>query len=47
MAFGSAFLDAVPQQSLNAYQDQCAPGHPRMWMLDNMQDLMRAAYHGR
>jgi acetaldehyde dehydrogenase/alcohol dehydrogenase len=39
-----AFLDAVPQQSLNAYQDQCAP---RMPMLDDMQDLMRAAYYGK
>ena len=42
-----AFLDAVPQQSLNAYQDQCAPANPRMPMLDDMQDLMRAAYYGK
>lgn len=42
-----AFLDAVPQQSLNAYQDQCAPANPRMPMLDDMQELMRAAYYGK
>jgi acetaldehyde dehydrogenase/alcohol dehydrogenase len=42
-----AFLDAVPQQSLNAYQDQCAPANPRMPMLDDMQELMKAAYYGK
>ncbi|MFC8348174.1 bifunctional acetaldehyde-CoA/alcohol dehydrogenase [Streptomyces sp. NPDC057280] len=41
------FLDALPQQALNAYEDQCAPANPRMPMLDDMQDLMRAAYYGR
>ncbi|MES5824789.1 bifunctional acetaldehyde-CoA/alcohol dehydrogenase [Streptomyces sp. RG80] len=42
-----AFLDALPQQALNAYEDQCAPANPRMPMLDDMQQLMRAAYYGR
>ncbi|WP_344931984.1 iron-containing alcohol dehydrogenase [Actinoplanes nipponensis] len=42
-----AFLDAVPQQALNAYQDQCAPANPRMPMLDDMQELMKAAYYGK
>ncbi|GIM77735.1 bifunctional acetaldehyde-CoA/alcohol dehydrogenase [Actinoplanes auranticolor] len=42
-----AFLDAMPQQSLNAYQDQCAPANPRMPMLDDMQEIMRAAYYGK
>ncbi|GGY15080.1 bifunctional acetaldehyde-CoA/alcohol dehydrogenase [Streptomyces djakartensis] len=41
-----AFLDALPQQALNAYEDQCAPANPRMPMLDDMQGLMRAAYYG-
>lgn len=41
-----AFLDALPQQALNAYEDQCAPANPRMPMLDDMQDIMRAAYFG-
>jgi acetaldehyde dehydrogenase/alcohol dehydrogenase len=41
-----AFLDALPQQALNAYEDQCAPANPRMPMLDDMQQLMRTAYYG-
>ncbi|MDH6502476.1 bifunctional acetaldehyde-CoA/alcohol dehydrogenase [Streptomyces sp. SAI-149] len=41
-----AFLDALPRQALNAYEDQCAPANPRMPMLDDMQQLMRAAYYG-
>lgn len=41
-----AFEAALPQQALNAYEDQCAPANPRMPMLDDMQQLMRAAYHG-
>ncbi|MFF9336816.1 bifunctional acetaldehyde-CoA/alcohol dehydrogenase [Streptomyces albogriseolus] len=40
------FLDALPQQALNAYEDQCAPANPRMPMLDDMQAIMRAAYRG-
>ncbi|MEU5180646.1 bifunctional acetaldehyde-CoA/alcohol dehydrogenase [Streptomyces longwoodensis] len=41
-----AFLDSLPRQALNAYEDQCAPANPRMPMLDDMQELMRTAYHG-
>ncbi|MFF8633575.1 bifunctional acetaldehyde-CoA/alcohol dehydrogenase [Streptomyces pilosus] len=41
-----SFLDALPQQALNAYEDQCAPANPRMPMLDDMQEIMRAAYFG-
>ncbi|MFE0512214.1 bifunctional acetaldehyde-CoA/alcohol dehydrogenase [Streptomyces sp. NPDC058964] len=41
-----AFLASLPQQAMNAYEDQCAPANPRMPMLDDMQDLMRAAYYG-
>ncbi|MCF3131842.1 bifunctional acetaldehyde-CoA/alcohol dehydrogenase [Streptomyces olivochromogenes] len=41
-----AFLDALPQQALNAYEDQCAPANPRTPMLADMQNLMRAAYYG-
>jgi len=41
-----AFLAALPQQALNAFDDQCAPANPRMPMLDDMQELMRAAYYG-
>ncbi|WP_406253732.1 bifunctional acetaldehyde-CoA/alcohol dehydrogenase [Streptomyces chartreusis] len=39
------FLDALPRQALGAYEDQCAPANPRMPMLDDMQQLMRAAYY--
>lgn len=42
-----AFLDALPQQAMNAYEDQCAPANPRMPMLDDMRELMRTAYYGR
>ncbi len=41
-----AFLDRLPGQARNAYEDQCAPANPRMPMLGDMQDLMRAAYYG-
>ncbi|MFG3264451.1 bifunctional acetaldehyde-CoA/alcohol dehydrogenase [Streptomyces bobili] len=41
-----SFLDALPQQALNAYEDQCAPANPRMPMLDDIQEIMRAAYYG-
>ncbi|GAB3249027.1 bifunctional acetaldehyde-CoA/alcohol dehydrogenase [Kineosporia babensis] len=40
------FLASLPQQALNAYEDQCAPANPRMPMLEDMQELMRAAYYG-
>lgn len=41
-----AFLAALPQQALNAFDDQCAPANPRMPMLDDMRELMLAAYYG-
>ena len=40
------FLDALPQQAMNAYLDQCAPANPRMPMLDDLRDIMRTAYYG-
>ncbi|MDB1089192.1 bifunctional acetaldehyde-CoA/alcohol dehydrogenase [Streptomyces sp. ACA25] len=40
------YLEALPQQARNAYADQCAPANPRMPMLHDMQNLMRAAYYG-
>ncbi|MFI7538973.1 bifunctional acetaldehyde-CoA/alcohol dehydrogenase [Streptosporangium sp. NPDC049376] len=42
----AGFMAALPQQARNAYEDQCAPANPRMPVLDDMQALMRAAYHG-
>ncbi|MER7702603.1 bifunctional acetaldehyde-CoA/alcohol dehydrogenase [Kitasatospora sp. NPDC097605] len=41
-----AFLAALPQQAMNAYEDQCAPANPRMPLLADMQRLMRQAYYG-
>lgn len=41
-----SFLEALPQQALSAYEDQCAPANPRMPVLDDMQELMRTAYYG-
>jgi acetaldehyde dehydrogenase/alcohol dehydrogenase len=40
------FLTALPQQAMNAYLDQCAPANPRMPMIEDMQTIMRTAYHG-
>ncbi|MFD7296767.1 bifunctional acetaldehyde-CoA/alcohol dehydrogenase [Streptomyces sp. NPDC059897] len=42
----AAFLEALPQQAMNAYADQCAPANPRMPMIDDMKRLMRQAYYG-
>ncbi|GAA3480700.1 hypothetical protein GCM10018966_052310 [Streptomyces yanii] len=36
-----SFLDARPEQALNAYEDQCAPADPRM----PLHDIMRTAYY--
>ena len=43
---GRVHSAALPQQAINAYEDQCAPANPRMPMLDDMQQLMRDAYQG-
>ncbi|GIJ48110.1 aldehyde-alcohol dehydrogenase [Virgisporangium aliadipatigenens] len=40
------YVAALPQQAMNAYLDQCAPANPRMPMLDDMREIMRAAYYG-
>ncbi|RKE05065.1 bifunctional acetaldehyde-CoA/alcohol dehydrogenase [Streptomyces sp. TLI_171] len=42
----AAFLAALPQQAMNAYEDQCAPANPRLPMLRDMQQLMTQAYYG-
>ncbi|MFI9162243.1 bifunctional acetaldehyde-CoA/alcohol dehydrogenase [Kitasatospora aureofaciens] len=42
----TAFLAALPQQAMNAYEDQCAPANPRMPLLADMQQLMHQAYYG-
>jgi hypothetical protein len=40
------FVAALPQQALNAFDDQCAPANPGMPMLDDIQELMLDAYYG-
>lgn len=42
----AAFIEALPEQAMNAYADQCAPANPRMPMLCEMEGLMRQAYYG-
>lgn len=42
----AAFIEALPEQAMNAYADQCAPANPRMPMLSEMEGLMRLAYYG-
>ncbi len=39
-----SFLDALPRQALNAFEDQWAPANPRMPVLDDMEEIMRTAY---
>ncbi|MEU6060653.1 bifunctional acetaldehyde-CoA/alcohol dehydrogenase [Streptomyces sp. NPDC047097] len=41
-----AFVRELPRQTMNAYEDQCAPANPRMPMLADMERLMLQAYHG-
>lgn len=38
------FMASLPQQALNALDDQCAPANPRQPMLADMENLMRTAY---
>ena len=42
----AAFMAELPQQAMNAYEDQCAPANPRMPMLADMIEIMRHAYFG-
>ncbi|WP_338676507.1 CoA-binding protein [Streptomyces sp. SCSIO 30461] len=42
---GTAFMAALPQQALDAYEDQCAPTNPRMSILLDIEDIMRAAFY--
>ncbi|MFD8594019.1 bifunctional acetaldehyde-CoA/alcohol dehydrogenase [Kitasatospora sp. NPDC059646] len=42
----AAFLAALGQQAMNAYEDQCAPANPRMPMLRDLELLMTRAYYG-
>ncbi|MEU4133067.1 hypothetical protein [Streptomyces wuyuanensis] len=39
----TAFVTALSRQPLNACEDQCAPADPRMPLLDDTEDVIRAA----
>ncbi|MCV2394109.1 bifunctional acetaldehyde-CoA/alcohol dehydrogenase [Actinotalea sp. M2MS4P-6] len=41
-----AFIGKLDDLAMRSYEDQCAPANPRMPMLDDMKDLMAAAYYG-
>jgi acetaldehyde dehydrogenase/alcohol dehydrogenase len=38
----TAFVTALSRQPLNACEDQCAPADPRMPLLDDTEDVIRA-----
>ncbi|GCE76353.1 bifunctional acetaldehyde-CoA/alcohol dehydrogenase [Cellulomonas biazotea] len=40
------FMSRLDEVAMGAYEDQCAPANPRMPMIDDMKDLMTAAYYG-
>lgn len=42
----AAFIGKLDDLAMRSYEDQCAPANPRMPMLDDMKDLMTAAYYG-
>ena len=41
-----AFIGGLDDLAMRSYEDQCAPANPRMPMLEDMKDLMAAAYYG-
>lgn len=41
-----AFIGKLDDLAMRSYEDQCAPANPRMPMLDDMKDIMTAAYYG-
>ena len=40
------FIGRLDEVAYGAYEDQCAPANPRMPMIEDMKDLMAAAYYG-
>jgi acetaldehyde dehydrogenase / alcohol dehydrogenase len=41
-----AFIGALDELAMGAYEDQCAPANRRMPMLAYMKTIMEAAYYG-
>ncbi|MBD8059781.1 bifunctional acetaldehyde-CoA/alcohol dehydrogenase [Cellulomonas sp. JH27-2] len=42
----ASFIGRLDEVAMGAYEDQCAPANPRMPMIDDMVDLLTAAYYG-
>jgi len=40
------YIDGLDAMAMRAYEDQCAPANPRLPMLQDMKDIMVAAYYG-
>ena len=40
------FVGSLDALAMRAYEDQCAPANPRLPMLQDMKDMMVAAYYG-
>jgi acetaldehyde dehydrogenase/alcohol dehydrogenase len=40
------FIARLDELAMGSYRDQCAPANPRMPMLEDMKDLMVAAFYG-
>jgi acetaldehyde dehydrogenase/alcohol dehydrogenase len=40
------FIGGLDALAMRAYEDQCAPANPRLPMLEDMKDIMTAAYYG-
>jgi len=41
-----SFIGRLDEVAMGAYEDQCAPANPRMPMIEDMKDLLTAAYYG-
>jgi acetaldehyde dehydrogenase/alcohol dehydrogenase len=41
-----AYIGGLDALAMRAYEDQCAPANPRLPMLQDMKDIMVAAYYG-
>jgi len=40
------YMSSLDALAMRAYEDQCAPANPRLPMLQDMKDIMVAAYYG-
>ena len=42
----STFIGKLDDLAMRSYEDQCAPANPRMPMLEDMKEIMTAAFYG-